>query len=287
VTGSRFDKSDTTPACGVLRVDKNAGRWEAVPRDLMSDSRLGWDTRGFAAWLLFMPEGWQIRVGALPHLLRNKSCAIGRETVRRFLRELSAAGYLVRSRRRLPSGVWFWESLFSPIAVKATMGGLATGGSTTDGSAVGGQAVDTTKTLSHSRLHKSIPNETTTQPASGPSVVVADLKIEYPECLRGTRLAAARALIAACPQADRQAVLDEIAAMHAQNRVRSPLGLLRRLVEAACAGIFAPNISLREPRTGAGETAPGPSRVSSRGSQPETAGEIAARALSHVRLRPK
>jgi hypothetical protein len=283
---SERSQSDATPAYGVLRVDKNAGRWEAVPRDLMSDSRLGWDTRGFAAWLLLMPEGWQIRVGALPHLLKNDSAPIGRETVRRFLRELSAAAYLVRSRRRLPSGVWFWESSFSPVAGSLTMGGSATGGSTTDGSAVGGRAPDTTKTLSHSRLHKSILKETTTELATAGSVV-ADLKIDYPECLSGARLPAARALIAGCPKAHRQAVLDEIAAMHAKGRVRSPIGLLRRLVEAACAGVFAPNASLPEFRSGARETAPSSSHVTPRASQPEAVGEIAARALSDVRSRSK
>jgi hypothetical protein len=284
VKSSPCDKTDFTPGYGVLRVDKNAGRWEAVPRGLMTDSRLGLDTRGFAAWLLFMPQGWEIRAGALPQLLKNHSSQIGRETVRRFLRELSAAGYLTRSRRRLPSGVWFWESSFSPIAGTVTMGGLATGGSATDGSAVGGQAVDRSKTLINpDSINPDLIKQQQPIGAFGRSVVVADLKIEFPECLSGARLNAARALIAACPPADRQAVLDEIAGMHAKDRVRNPLGLLRRLVESACAGTFAPNPALRRLLPGSGESATGESPITARGSQPEAAGETAARVLTTLK----
>jgi hypothetical protein len=87
----------------ILRVDKRAGRWEAVPVALISDERLGFDTRGFAVWLMSKPDGWEIRAGALPYLLKdlNRSRGhVGRDKARRFLRELERAGYLVRTRTR-------------------------------------------------------------------------------------------------------------------------------------------------------------------------------------------
>jgi hypothetical protein len=53
----------------ILRVDRSAGGWEAIPAALINDDRLGLDTRGFAAWLLARPGGWEIRATALPRLL--------------------------------------------------------------------------------------------------------------------------------------------------------------------------------------------------------------------------
>ena len=79
----------------ILRVDKQAGRWEAVPVVLITDERLGFDTRGFAAWLVSKPDGWEIRAGALPYLLKDRTAPwghVGRDKSRRFMRELERAG---------------------------------------------------------------------------------------------------------------------------------------------------------------------------------------------------
>jgi hypothetical protein len=50
-------------------------------------------------------------------------------------------------------------------------------------------------------------------------------------------------LIQKCLPEQRQAVLDEVDAMYAARRVRSPIGLLYRLVERANEGQFVPNLS--------------------------------------------
>jgi len=58
----------------IIRVDKSAGRWEAIPVALINDARLSLDTRGFAAWLMTRGDNWKVQAEALPHLL-----GIGRE----------------------------------------------------------------------------------------------------------------------------------------------------------------------------------------------------------------
>ena len=57
------------------------------------------DTRGFAAWLLARPGGWEIRATALPRLLSSGASRVGREKAQRFLRELERAASLTRNSR--------------------------------------------------------------------------------------------------------------------------------------------------------------------------------------------
>ena len=70
------------------------------------------------------------------------------------------------------------------------------------------------------------------------------VELRYPPILQGEFVAAARKLIDGCPPQQRQSVLDEIGAMHARGRVRSPLGLLKSLVDKAGTGQFSPSHSL-------------------------------------------
>ena len=92
--------SEVAPEQSILRVDMDAGGWEAITTALINDERLEFDTRGFAAWLLARPDGRQIKAAALPHLLKCSSGHVGRDKARRFFRELEHAGYLTRTRRR-------------------------------------------------------------------------------------------------------------------------------------------------------------------------------------------
>ncbi len=281
-----------TTEYSILRVDKSAGRWEAVPTSLINDARLGFDTRGFAAWLLARPEGWEIRASALPHLLKSGSGNVGRDKARRFLRELERAAYLTRTRRRAVDGRWTWDYAFRPISPISTIDALSVGGSAVGGSTVDGKGVDMTHTLNTSRLDQSILNKaTTTTPPPNPDsvVVVGDLReVRYPDCLTGSRLASARKLIARCPREHRQAVLDELGAMVADGVVRHPLGLLNRLIERASAGQFVPNRSLLVPSpVVASDKDPGSAVVDAGAakptSQPRCASDIAMQALSHLR----
>jgi hypothetical protein len=75
------------------------------------------------------------------------------------------------------------------------------------------------------------------------------MDVQYPDILKGGYLACTRKLIDACPPEQRQPVLDEIGAMHARGKVRSPLGLLKSLIEKAKSGEFSPNCSLSADRS--------------------------------------
>ena len=215
---------------------------------MINDRRLQFDTRGFAQWLIAKPSGWEIRVGVLPHLLKDHAGPgerIGRDKLRRYLRELEMAGYLTRTRARRPDGRWVWHIEFSDRPDTATIDGLAVYGSAVDGSAVGGQGVDILQTQDYSRPDNSIPTTTATISSGDESVAVASIdEIQYPEILAGALLVSAQKLIEGCPTGQRQAVLDEIGAMDAQGTVKSPLGLLSCLVRKARKGEFIPNHGL-------------------------------------------
>jgi hypothetical protein len=270
----------------ILRVDHGAGRWKAIPIRLINDERLGLDTRGFAAWLLARPDGWQIRSSALPRLLSSRTERVGRDKTRRFFRELESAKYLTRTRWRAANGRWIWHYCFRPDPSsiempRATMDGLAGDGSSIDGSTVGGQHVDLPQTLISNRSDQSIQRTTTTaMRESGGLAAVGDCSsVQFPECLTGKRLAAAQKLMARCPQVDAQAVLDELSAMVAQGAVRYPMGLLTVLVERAIVGEFAPNRSrnlsvVRKPSGNNRSTTPAP--------HPQLAADVAKQVISDL-----
>jgi hypothetical protein len=288
-------KSEEVAGSAILRVDKSAGRWEAVPRQLIEDHRLELDTRALAVWLIARPEGWEIRAGALPQLLKNRSKHVGRERVQRMLRELENSGYLTRSCHRTAGGRWRWHAVFSLIPRRLTVDGLAVNGpavdgSTVDGSAVNGKPVDIKHTEEDNTVRNNTRDQTIlnkTAPESGGVAIDSESSIDLPECLRGPQRAAAKKLLVGCPVADRQSVLDEIAAMDAQGRVRRPLGLLRKLLENATAGTFTPRAAQR------GQAQSGEPRAIQRGgrnagqpiARPEEAHVIANRALAKLRAK--
>jgi hypothetical protein len=148
------------------------------------------------------------------------------------------------------NGKWAWRIELSDTAVpfyrSSTMDGSAVHGSAVDGSPIDGQGVDLLNTLNNSRLDKLIPT-TTTEPKNSEKAVEGPLmEVRYPEILKGGYLTGALKLIDACPPEQRQPVLDEIGAMHARGKVRSPLGLLKSLIEKAKSGKFSPNYSLSD-----------------------------------------
>ena len=117
---SELSAKDFTPDhSAVLHIARSKRGWVPIPRDLINDDRLQFDTRAIACWLLSRSEGWQIRLCALPRVLQR--CAgpgerLGRDRIRRCLRELDSAGYLTRARSRTSSGRWMWRvEPLSPI----------------------------------------------------------------------------------------------------------------------------------------------------------------------------
>src|SRR5277367_2703348 len=241
-------KSENTPDFSVLRIKQRKRGWVPISRALIDDPRLQFDTRAVATWLIAKPDGWQIRLGVLPYLLQQRAGPgerMGRDRVRRMLRELENAGYLTRARSKKRNGQWAWRVELSDTAVRfyrsSTMDASAVDGSAVDGSPVDGQGVDLLNTLNNPRLDKLIP--TITEPEATENAVVPLIAVQYPEFLRGGYLTCTRQLLEACPPEQRQPVLDEIGAMHARGKVRSLLGLLKSLIEKAKRGEFSPNYS--------------------------------------------
>jgi hypothetical protein len=275
----------------ILRVDKQAGRWEAVPVALITDERLGFDTRGFAVWLVSKPDGWEIRAGALPYLLKDRTAPwghVGRDKARRFMRELERAGYLARTRTRRPDGRWVWRSVFTSSS--PTIDALAVDGSAVDGSSVDGKGVDLYQTLNYIRRIQSTLNYTTAGPAQ--ETVGPTKETVFPTVLSGAYRAPARTLIADCPPEQRQAVLDEVAALHDRGALRgSPIGLLHRLVERANDGTFTPSyaVSYREKhrREAIERARPFEQRKQGSASAPVHAAKTADRVMSALRAKRK
>jgi len=284
---SRGLKRENTPEYAVLRVDKQLGRWEAIPVALINDSQLGLDTRAFAVWLLSKPDGWEIRARALPSLLKVRSGNVGRDRTRRFLRELEATGYLTRTLAHSRDGRWIWRYAFRAVPRCSTGDGSAV-----DGSPVAGKGVDIIHTPRNSTLNEFRLKQTTTEgsPTLPEDGVVGDgFEIRYPDCLAGEVLASAHTLVAACPTDRRQAVLDEIAAMAAKRVVRNPIGLLHCLIEKAKSGTFVPNLSVNDRKSGRVRAGTLPSRHHAVQStpQPVPIADTAKRILNDLRARLK
>lgn len=240
----------------IIRVDKRAGHWEAVPVAMMNDARMSLEARGLAAWFVTRPPNWRIQVGALAGLL-----GVGREKVKRVLGELEAAGYLLRSRSHDVDGRWVWESTFTPFpaidgfpvdgeSVDGSPAGGRAGDGTTDpgraadgqavgGSAMNGKAVDIRKTRGTTRTR------TTTEAPPGRAGRTSLEPLEMPEVLsRGSREACVH-LLSTCPPELKQAVLDEIAGLAGAGRIRgSPTALLHSLVQSAYRGTFTPSAGI-------------------------------------------
>jgi hypothetical protein len=156
-----------------------------------------------------------------------------------LLKELETTGYLSRRRYQDSAGKWTWQSCFNATKnVAFTMPW-----NSVDGEPVVGDSGDIDDTDLDSRLIDSTPTTTTTSGRTAPigteAVVLVPLgKLEFPDVLKGNLAPSAVKLIERCPAPLRQAVLDEIRMLASKGKVRSPVGLLHRLVERAGAGTF-------------------------------------------------
>ena len=280
-------RSTSSPASAgsIVRVDTSAGRWEAVPKALIDDARLSAEARWFAIWLCARPPGWEIRASGLPRLLTYQSRPsghLGRDLIRRMLRELEDAGYLVRTRMRDVDGRWVWR-----ICLKAT----PQVASTIDGLAGDGEGVDLLQTeLIQTKTYLKRTTTTAASPDSNPSAqnvgVVSIDNLQFPEVLTGDSQRLAISLIGQCPNELRQAVLDQIGVYQQQSNVRSPLGLLYRLVQRAKIGEFTPTgMTRRQRRERPKERDPSRQDINSASGGPRPASEIAAEKI--VALRQK
>lgn len=86
---------------GGLRHDGDDDKFVVVPRPTIRDERLSFRARGLLAFILDLPDGWEIRATWLATQGRE-----GEEAIYSSLRELRAAGYYRVERRKGPGGRW-------------------------------------------------------------------------------------------------------------------------------------------------------------------------------------
>ncbi len=117
----------------IFRVAKTEN-FTVLLNDTLRDSRLSLEAIGLLVRLLSRPQDWQVHFEAL-----RRESQIGRDKLRRILRELGKAGYLIRKRIHRDDGRFVWitevHEIPNPIDAK-TVDGKTIGGKTADGKSV-------------------------------------------------------------------------------------------------------------------------------------------------------
>ncbi len=86
----------------VLRRTKTR-KYAMIENAVFEDASLSWEARGVLGYLLTKPDHWQVR---LHDLIRHGPA--GEDKMRRILKDLERAGYLLRERGRLEDGRFAW-----------------------------------------------------------------------------------------------------------------------------------------------------------------------------------
>lgn len=79
----------------VLRIHKKQNNFVILDKSCLNDEKLSWGSKGLHAYLISLPDDWQVRVCDL-----QKRSTNGRDAVRSYLNELERAGYIKKSPRR-------------------------------------------------------------------------------------------------------------------------------------------------------------------------------------------
>ena len=86
----------------ILRVNKTENYFK-VANTVFNNRNLSWEARGLMGYLLSKPDNWQVRLHDLLH-----HGPAGQHKISRMLRELDAAGYMMRHRFRREDGTFGW-----------------------------------------------------------------------------------------------------------------------------------------------------------------------------------
>lgn len=79
----------------VLRISKKQQNFVILDKTCLSEPKLSWGAKGLHAYLMSMPDNWQVQVANLQKCATN-----GRDAVRGFLSELERLGYIKKSLNR-------------------------------------------------------------------------------------------------------------------------------------------------------------------------------------------
>lgn len=103
----------------IQRTDKRGSeQWFQLSRATAQDSRLSWEARGVLTYLLSKPNGWEWQES---DLIANGPD--GKHVIRRVLKELKDAGYLISSREHNPeTGAFRWVKTVHERAIDRLSG---------------------------------------------------------------------------------------------------------------------------------------------------------------------
>ena len=127
--------------------------FEVILRATMQDKSISLDTKGLLFHLLSLPSDWEVHVWWL-----KKELNVGNDKMKRMLKELETAQYLVRNRVNSGGGMFKWDMVVYQEP-QSTIVGLSVDGSTIDGLSIDGQPHDkeNTEHLQNTELENTQP----------------------------------------------------------------------------------------------------------------------------------
>ncbi len=219
-----------------------------LPNDLIRDRHLSWKALGLIVYILSLPDDFHLR---LSYLTKQKKD--GRDGTRAGLKELELAGYLTIRQERGERGKFtqvIWEVTDSPSDPTSGQNTPCSENPNTDKPNSGNPSLINTNNKQELNVTKTTTNKPHAITAGIEDSVVVDCieNLSWPNLLVGELNTSATKIIDECPHDMRQLVLHEIAGLSNRGDVRSPLGLLHKLVLLAKQGQFVPNAALEYQR---------------------------------------
>lgn len=146
----------------IIEGNKRESFGKFTPSVLIRDSRLSFEARAVAMFLMSMGTRWELRATSLPFILKCPSAKghLGRDATRKILKELEGCGYLKRTKYKNSDGQWVWDSTLAPYAglspTKCSDNSSATDLETEDGLAIDGGPVDNSSCVNDDGLNKTL-----------------------------------------------------------------------------------------------------------------------------------
>lgn len=95
------------PQSGIIRTAKDREHpYQTMNTSVFQNNSLSLEARGLLGYLLSKPDDWEVRFADLIANAAGPNC--GEDRLRRILKELEAAGYIIRTRRNIAHGRFEW-----------------------------------------------------------------------------------------------------------------------------------------------------------------------------------
>lgn len=225
----------------VVRVSKESN-FTIIRNETIRDTRLPLDSMGLLCRLLSNHDKWEIRFEALKFHLK-----IGRDHLRRMLKDLQRTGYLQRKRIRKANGNFDWLCIIYEVPQTSTIDELPVHGSTTSDTAADGIPGDIKSTSKKTTKQK----ETTTTTVAGSSQnTECDEQLVLPRGLTQSEREKAVEMLDGCGKSG-QEILDVLqATINVGGIKKSRLSYLSALIKRYNDGLFdaTPGLQIAEKR---------------------------------------